>query len=485
MKTATTTAAQLEEGGRRLDASYHASDGIRAHHFIRTWAGQTVRPQAAARGTMRERVSTYSRRRLDTLAEVCVPDGVFIPGRFKRIYVDNPEHGEPWLSPSDMLRADLSGLPLVSRKFTPAMETLRLHQGWILLSRSGTIGNMAYVRSDMDNLVGSDDIIRIVADGDKVPSGYLYAWLSSPPGRALIEQQTYGAVIPHIEAHHVMGLPVPRLDAAIEQRIHNLIHGAMNLRVQACRDLDALVRQVNERILEIPEGYTTRWPNEWSYAVRAVTLQGNHRLDPFHHVGHVVEYHDYLRDGPRLEEIASVQLPGKFKRMYTGRDGVPYLSGVDIYQVRVEPRLWLSRRQPEFPKLLIAKPGTILVQADGQRYGLLGRPAYADDSIIGSAVSNHLVRIRAFNAETSGYVYLFLSTDAGRRELIRQSYGTSIPTIACEAFDDLQIPGAGTDTANQLGKQAIQALELRTRANRLEDQAQVLLVEALTTESAL
>ena len=85
---------------------------------------------------------------------------------------------------------------------------------------------MAYVRQDMDGLVGSDDIIRIVADPGRIPSGYLYAWLSSPLARALIEQQTYGAVIPHIEAHHVVDLPVPRLDAAIEQRIHELVERA-------------------------------------------------------------------------------------------------------------------------------------------------------------------------------------------------------------------------------------------------------------------
>ena len=79
MKTATTTAAQLEEAGRRLDASYHASEGVRAHQFIREWAGQTTRPQPTAKGTTKERPPTYSKRRLDTLAEVCVPGGIFIP----------------------------------------------------------------------------------------------------------------------------------------------------------------------------------------------------------------------------------------------------------------------------------------------------------------------------------------------------------------------------------------------------------------------
>jgi len=37
-------------------------------------------------------------------------------------------------------------------------------KGQFVVSRSGTIGNLAYVRDDMDGLIGSDDIIRIVAD---------------------------------------------------------------------------------------------------------------------------------------------------------------------------------------------------------------------------------------------------------------------------------------------------------------------------------
>ena len=93
MKTATTTAAQLEEAGRRLDASYHASEGMRAHHFIRQWAGQTEHPEPIAKGTTKERTQTYSKRRLDTVAEVCMPGGIFIGGRAKRIYVVDTEQG--------------------------------------------------------------------------------------------------------------------------------------------------------------------------------------------------------------------------------------------------------------------------------------------------------------------------------------------------------------------------------------------------------
>ncbi len=251
------------------------------------------------------------------------------------------------------------------------------------------------------------------------------------------------------------------------------------LRVEAQQEINALVLRFSEEVLRIPRSYKVRWPNEWSFDTRIVCLDESRRLDPFYHVGHSVEYRNYLGPGLLLKDIADIQLPGKFKRMYVGPEGIPYLSGVDVYQIKVEPRLWLSRMQPELRDLLVSEVGTILVQADGQRYGLLGRPVYVDTSIIGAAISNHLVRIRVHDPNIRGYVYLFLSTDAGRRALIRQSYGSSVPTIPLTAFAGLCVSGADTPTAKQMGQQAINALTKRTKANALEDQAQALLVEAL------
>ena len=104
--------------------------------------------------------STDKSNRVDLLYNVCERNGIFIPGRFARIYVDDPDYGEPWLSPSDMQKSDLSNVRYVSSKYTPNIDGLRVHHQWILLSRSGTIGNLVYVRQDMDGMVGSPLFLR-------------------------------------------------------------------------------------------------------------------------------------------------------------------------------------------------------------------------------------------------------------------------------------------------------------------------------------
>ena len=99
-----------------------------------------------------------------------------------------------------------------------------------LISCSGAIGRMAYARPEMDGMWSSQDVLKVVPDPDRILPGYLYAFLSSKFGVPLVVGGTYGAIIPHIEPHHIANLPVPRLGEEIEARVHRLIQEAAELR---------------------------------------------------------------------------------------------------------------------------------------------------------------------------------------------------------------------------------------------------------------
>ncbi|MBN2006285.1 MAG: restriction endonuclease subunit S [Anaerolineae bacterium] len=479
MRVVTTTADALHERGRRLDGSYHASDGVKAERFIRRWAGVLRAPGAAA-GSVGERATGYSSRRLDRLDEVCKQGGVFIPGRFKRVYVDDPAHGERWLSPSDMLKADLSDLRLVSRKYTPSIETLRVHKGWILLSRSGTIGNMAYVREDMDGLVGSDDIIRIVPDTQRILPGYLYAYLNSSLAQSLIEQKTYGAVVPHIEAHHVMDLPIPRLDPAVEQRIHELIERAAALRVEAKQGLECAQTRFLREVLNIsPGSWEWQCTNEHAYAVGIARFYNKyHRLDGFHYVGYVGEAEKALRGTELLGELIDPYQPPIFKRPYTDDTGIPFLSGMDLYNAYPKPRLYISRKMKNLDRYIVAA-GTILVQNVGQRYGLFGRPTILPKHLDQCSVTQHLMRVYPKDPQDRGFVYLWLSTEFGRRLLLKQSFGTSMGVLFEDSFRNMPVPACPASLRHSFESEVQRMCEQRETANDLEDQAQAAVGEAL------
>ncbi|MCP4702680.1 MAG: restriction endonuclease subunit S, partial [Gammaproteobacteria bacterium] len=54
--------------------------------------------------------------------------GIYNGPQFSRLYVDSPEHGVPFVGGSSMLMADLSNLPLLSKKhaYSPGLSCLRL-----------------------------------------------------------------------------------------------------------------------------------------------------------------------------------------------------------------------------------------------------------------------------------------------------------------------------------------------------------------------
>jgi type I restriction enzyme S subunit len=123
--------------------------------------------------------------------------GIFNGPQFSRLYVTDPAHGVPFLGSSSMLLADLSHLPLLSRKYadSPKLRHLEVQPGMTLISCSGTIGRMVYARPDMAGMWASQHIMKVCPDPARIPPGYLYAFLSSRFGVPMVAGGTYGAII--------------------------------------------------------------------------------------------------------------------------------------------------------------------------------------------------------------------------------------------------------------------------------------------------
>ncbi len=158
--------------------------------------------------------------RTETLSEVT--ERIFHPGRVTRRWTTSPEHGVPFLSSADIFQADLSTLALITRKSYEENDRLPLEPGWTLVTRSGmTAGRVTYARLDMAGYACSEDVLRIVPNRDRIPPGYLYTFLASSLGTAMIKGRCT-ALVSHIEPVHLVDLPIPRLNDEVEQRIDSL-----------------------------------------------------------------------------------------------------------------------------------------------------------------------------------------------------------------------------------------------------------------------
>jgi len=395
-------------------------------------------------------------------------DGIFHAGRETRTWVDDPIHGVPFMSGSDMLLADLSRLPLISKRRVAVVPKFIVHRDWVLITRSGTIGRMNYSRPDMDGYACSEDVLRVLPNSDRILPGYLYAFLASRYGIPLVVGGTYGAIIQHIEPEHILDLPIPRLPSDVERKAHDLIEQATALRVSAATTILKARQTFENLLLDIEPQRTPRIS-----LTRASRIL--ERFDAAYHdpVASVVESRIRSSRFTTIGEFCSqVFLPGIFKRIHADdvQYGAPYYLGMSLFWLEPLPKAILSRRSSLFEDVLLQKD-TILLQAFGQLGGLIGRLAWVGRHLDGATTTHMLVRLRAADPELIGYLWAFLDSDVGYSLVRRLPFGGSIPHLDENGLRQVPMPLMDESEMRSISRSVLQALNDRDDALDLEREA--------------
>ena len=98
-----------------------------------------------------------------------------------------------------------------SRKQAECISMLRVEEGDILITRSGTIGKVTYVTKDLaKNYIVSDDLVRVRVKDSNLRA-YLLAYFTSETALSLMLLDEYGSVQQHLQPRHIqeMIIPVP------------------------------------------------------------------------------------------------------------------------------------------------------------------------------------------------------------------------------------------------------------------------------------
>lgn len=432
----------LEQDGRRLDCNPYMSGALEARDALR-------------------RLSA----RKDKLHEVT--SDVFHAGREGRLWVDDPDHGVPFLGSSDILAADLSNLPLLSKRQVARNPLFVLGERWTLITRSGTIGRMAYVRPDMVGMACSEHVLRVVPKTEIIPPGYLYAFLSGGYGVPLVISGTYGAIIQHIEPSHLQGLEVPRFAPSREQQIHAKIEKAAHLRSRASQTLRQVAAEFDGLLSDID---VKRQPELSVSSIRA--SQAQVRLDAQFHNPRAVQIRRSLERLPHAtidQWCDDIFLPGIFKRIHV--DGpeyaAPYYTGYSLYWNEPEPKGYLSKATRLFDQVRL-KEGMILVQAFGQEGGLTGRPVWVGRHLDGSTTTHMLVRLIVSDRLRAAYLFGYLSSLLAYRQIACLTYGGSIPHFDAAGIKTVLIPRLSAEQEAEIGRKVLVAQEDRDQALQLE-----------------
>jgi type I restriction enzyme S subunit len=340
---------------------------------------------------------------------------------------------------------------------------------------------MAYARDDMNGLACSEDVMRVVPNTDIIPSGYLYAFLSSRFGVPLVVSGTYGAIIQHIEPQHLADLPIPRL-GKIEEQAHELVQKAAELRIAASIELKAIVQNLEEEIGGGPVYWDYRSVQTFAtQIVSGKSLAG--RLDAFHYIGYVGEaIQKAMVPLAEINKYARALRPPILKRNKVDGTGIDFLGGRELLKLDQSSEDQIALNTPHLEQFII-RPGMILFQCVGQRYGIFGTPVLANRRLFGRAVTEAVMRLIPHVAEDAGYISTYLATGFGQRLVMQHSAGTSIPVLQEDGASKILIYWPDKTRRLQIHKIALNAWEKRAQAIDLENEA-LSIVERAIEEGA-
>ncbi|WP_157778351.1 methylation-associated defense system restriction endonuclease subunit S MAD5 [Massilia violaceinigra] len=446
--------AWLQEGGRRLDCNPYMSGALEARDTLN-------------RLPLTERLSD-------------VTDRIFHAGREARLWVEDASYGTAFMGSSDIRMSDFSALPLISNRQVRRNPLFTLRSGWTLITRSGTIGRMAYTRPDMDAMACSEHVLRVAPDAQRIPPGYLYAFLSSRYGVPLVVSGTYGAIIQHIEPEHIAELPVPRFEPGFEQEVGEAIDAAAAERVAASMHRRAALALFQAKI---------EWSQHTGPAAgtpMASSLRG--RMDAFHYSPNVeagrasLAAHCGVRLGDKVERVFEPNRGSRLK-VTDPAFGVPFLSSSSVFELNPSAEYLVSRSLTPHLEGLLLSDCDVLIPRSGQLGGIIGRAVLPLPMNVGQAGSEHLVRVRCHSPSDAGYLWAVLASEPGYWALIGTAFGSSIPSLDSSLVSDLTVPWLPELDRQEIGSRAEKAVVAQNKGNELEAAAVAMLEEKIRKES--
>lgn len=409
------------------------------------------------------------------------------PTLFTRIYCDK-EFGVPYISSSEMSEIEPPvDSRFISKTLTKNIEQYIIKRGQILVSAAGTVGSIVVATEELDGVAGTSDILRINLDQSKY-LGFIYTYLTSSFGANELSNLAYGAIIKRVRGFQLAELKTPIINDSVVGKMNQMIVTALENRDEANR----LIKQARSLVLQynnlppLSDIKPETIDPEGEVEIRMTALDEftqDYRLDAhFYNPTAKMIVENIITKCPKndnLFNIADCSFRGsRSTRNYVDKEnGIAFLSGKNIIQIRPDFK-YISKTETTNLDDMLLTEGQILIS----RSGTLGRTVLIYKNYEGCAASEHLIRVKP-NAKIidSGYLYAFLSSEYGYHQLLRYKHGAVIDEINEDQISQSLIPLPSDEQQNEIGDLVRQAYELRAEAIALEDEAQELLKQTLTT----
>ncbi|WP_395369789.1 methylation-associated defense system restriction endonuclease subunit S MAD5 [Komagataeibacter diospyri] len=447
----------LESNGRRLDCGPYMSGAVEIRELLK-------------------------KHKTDVLPDLTAghDGGIYNGPQFERNYVDDAQYGVPFLTTTFMMQADLSRLPLLSKKdaHSRKLNYLRVHEGMTLITCSGTVGRTIYARSDMNGVWSNQDILKIVADPNRVLSGYLNAYLCTRFGVPFVVSGKYGSVITHLEPKHFADLLVPRLGKIVEQEAHRLVEQSAALLAKYQANLTEATDLYFDSV-----GLKDITASDWHSRGSDLGFTAKAGVQSLRALNFNPRFNwlcERIKQG-RWKPLSELCIDGtlksgpRFKRIDAAPEYAYQLIGQkQIFWLRPEGR-WIAKKSVGTEVLV--PDGTVLVAAQGTlgESELFCRAEFITGATLERAYSQHFLRVIGDqNIIERGALFSFMRSETAFRMLRSASTGSKLQDFHYAVLPSLPIPYPEQAVRKKCHDLVMEAYEARDEAIRFEDEARSL-----------
>lgn len=445
MKAACISFKEVKGFGYRFDAPVHLSEGVSAKRLMQSCPYKLL-----------------------TIGDVS--ERVWHAGRWRRVYVNNPNTGIVLLGSSAILKSDLSKEKMISVKYTEDKEDKALKKGWTLISCSGTIGNCAFANAQHAEKLASQHVIR-VSPNNILREGVIYAFLASKYGYSMLTQGTFGSVIQHIEPENVKEIPIPQFPDSFQKEVDDLMQESARLREEA---MDAL-----EEAKKVLDSFIIVTHKNTNYKTDVVSSKDiwnslQHRLDPPALMNDGVVTMSKVTKAFSFKTIgelnAKVHRPGIFKRSYV-ENGIPYIKGSEIFLTNPFRRCeQLSKTRTPFVEEMALTEGIILITCAGSVGNIkMITKEYEDKEAIGS---QDIIRLISDDKlYTREYLFTYLQMPFVFDYIQSMKYGSVIERIEPFHVESIPVVEPTEELSAKISNLIKQYMDKTYRAFNCEEQA--------------
>ena len=235
------------------------------------------------------------------------------------------------------------------------------------------------------------------------------------------------------------------------------------------RELDAIVDRVFA-YKPSPKAYKDKLVQSWSVSVEKIFADLRLRLDAPYYDPSVDRVAETLKDSGlelcRLDDLATVALPGKFARIWAkdADHGIRYVNATDLLSLlslgipSQRTRYLSTQSDTDIPSLIIRENWLLMTCS-----GTIGRVFHVPKRMDGWAATHDLIRIVS-KSDLTGYLFAWFYSPAAQTQILSHTHGGQIDHITDAQVSSMCVPLLPDKAVKAINGTVIKALQSREKA---------------------